>query len=130
MKLIIAGSRHFKDYQLLEQRVNYFLQNILKQHEIEIVSGGQVTSNKKGDKKWGADYLGEQYAKEYGYPVKVFPADWDQYGLAAGPIRNKEMAEYATHAIIFWNGSNFSKGTMSMIQEARNKNLILRIVKY
>ena len=29
-----------------------------------------------------------EWAIEYNIPHKVFPPDWDEYGKAAGPIRN------------------------------------------
>ena len=40
--------------------------------------------------------LGEQYAKEHGIPLVLFPADWDRYGKRAGYIRNDKMARYAS----------------------------------
>ena len=46
----------------------------------------------------GADTLGEKFAKAYGYPLKIFLAEWNKYGKAAGPIRNEEMAKYASEA--------------------------------
>lgn len=54
-------------------------------------------------------------------------------GKAAGPIRNAQMAKYASEGakgilVAFWDGK--SKGTKNMIQEARNKDLIVKIVEY
>lgn len=102
MKTIIAGCRGFNDYKLLKEKVDYYR----KDHVItEVVSG---TAR-------GADYLGEEYANENGIPIKSFPADWDNYGKAAGPIRNRQMAEYADVLIAVWDGK--SKGTNNMIIE-------------
>ncbi len=102
MKTIIAGCRGFNDYNLLKEKVDYYR----KDHVIsEVVSG---TAR-------GADYLGEEYANENGIPIKSFPADWDNYGKAAGPIRNRQMAEYADVLIAVWDGK--SKGTNNMIIE-------------
>lgn len=115
MKIIIAGGRDFNDYKLLSESCDYFLQN---QSEIEIVSG---TAN-------GADKLGEQYGEEKGHQIKKFPANWDKYGKSAGFKRNIEMADYADALIAFWDGK--SKGTSHMINEAKNKNLKVRIIKY
>ena len=115
MKVIIAGGRDFTDYTLLKE----FADRVLSQStDIEIVSG---TAN-------GADKLGERYAKEKGYPVKQFPADWDKYGKSAGFKRNKQMAEYADALIAFWDGK--SRGTKSMIQLAKLFNLKIRIKNY
>src|SRR5690242_7305650 len=96
MKVIIAGTRHFTDYKLLKEYCDVILSN---QSDIEIVSGGAR----------GADALGEQYAKENGYPIKQFLPDWDKYGRLAGPLRNEEMARYADALIAFWD--NKSTGT-------------------
>lgn len=116
MKLIVAGGRDFDDYALLSKTLDYFLSNT--KEDIEIVSG---TAN-------GADKLGEKYAKEKGYPVTQFPAQWDLYGKSAGYHRNKEMAEYATHCVLFWDGE--SKGTKMMQDLAVAYKLTLRVINY
>ena len=113
MKLIIAGGRNFTNYQKLKQICDQFLQD---KPNIEIVSGAYYK---------GADKLGEQYAKEKGFKLKQFPANWDKHGKAAGPIRNQQMAEYADTLIAFWDRK--SRGTKNMIQLAKNKNLKLKI---
>ena len=114
MKVIIAGSRDFDDYKLLCKYCDFYLQS---QTDIEIVSGTAK----------GADQLGEKYAKEKGYPVKQFPADWSK-GKSAGYIRNEEMAKYADALIVFWNGK--SKGTGHMIDLAKKYKLKIRVCNY
>lgn len=115
MKVIIAGGRDFNNYELLKEKCNKILIN---KSDIEIVSGGAD----------GADRLGESYAKDMGYPIKYFPADWKKYGNAAGPIRNKQMAEYADSLIVFWDWQ--SKGTKNMIKNAQDIGLQVRIIRY
>lgn len=111
----MAGSRGFNDYELLKHTLDTVLKN---KEGIEIVSG---TAR-------GADKLGERYAHEKGYPVKRFPANWDLHGRSAGPIRNREMAEYADALVAFYDGS--SAGTKSMISLAEKNNLFIRIIHY
>ena len=115
MKLIIAGGRNFTNYQKLTETCDTILRD---QTNIEIVSG---TSK-------GADQLGEKYAKQKGYKLTKFPADWNKFGKAAGPIRNQQMANYANALIAFWDGK--SKGTKNMIVRARSSKLISEIYKY
>lgn len=113
MKVIIAGSRDFTNYQFL-------LDSIYKldySEWTEIVSGGAK----------GADALGEQFAQTHNLSLKVFPADWNKLGNAAGPIRNKQMAEYADALVAFWDGK--SKGTKNMIETARKLGLKTEVVK-
>ena len=114
MKVIIAGGRDFDDYEKLRTYCDHILED---QTDIEIVSGTAK----------GADQMGERYAKEKGYPVKRFPADWSK-GKSAGYIRNEEMAKYADALIAFWNG--MSKGTEHMINLANKYNLKIRICNY
>ena len=113
MKVIIAGTRDFNDYHAVKSTVARTCWDLT-----EVVSGGAS----------GADALGEEYARHNGIPVKIFKADWSQHGKAAGPIRNREMATYADALIAFWDG--VSKGTMNMIQEARNAGLKVYVYQY
>lgn len=116
MKVIIAGSRNFTDYQKLKKECDQFLQD---QKNIEIVSG---CHNK------GADKLGIQYAIEKGFNLIKFPADWNKFGKAAGPKRNKEMAIFLDALITFWDGK--SRGTQNMMQLAKQKGLRVKVVLF
>lgn len=101
MKLIIAGGRHFVG----SAQDGSYLMGIHDALTItEIVSGGAS----------GADKYGEEWGAHWGIPVKIFPADWNAHGRAAGPIRNKQMAEYADAVVLFPGGD----GTDSMADEA------------
>lgn len=115
MKVIIAGSRTFFDYNMLCPVCDKILST---QENVEIVSG---TAS-------GADRLGERYAKERGYKLSLFPAKWDEFGKSAGYLRNKEMAEYADALIVFWDGK--SKGTKHMIDLAKENNLKTRVINF
>ena len=119
IKVIIAGTRDFNDYDFLKKNVDYFLQGINPNNEeIEIVSGNAR----------GADKLGERYAKEHNLPVKLFPANWDKYGKQAGYLRNQEMANYSDVLIAFWDEK--SKGTKHMIDIAKKQGLTVIVVGY
>jgi len=39
----------------------------------------------------GADRIAARIARGFGWAVQGYPADWAQYGLQAGPLRNKRM---------------------------------------
>lgn len=99
MKTIIAGGR---DYQLTQSDLQIL--DSMKSNITEVVSGGSP----------GADKGGEKWAAYNGIPIKRFLADWSKHGRAAGPIRNREMAEYAEAVLLFPGG----KGTKSMRAEA------------
>jgi hypothetical protein len=65
--------------------------------------------------------LGEKYAFSHDLPIQYFLPDWKQYGKAAGPIRNSEMAKEAEALILCWDG--VSKGSMDMLNKANAKGL-------
>lgn len=105
-RIVVAGSRHFNDYDTLEKYISEFISRKIDEEPIIFVSGGCR----------GADSLGEHYAKLHGYQAEVYPAEWSKYGKAAGVKRNKLMVDISDFIICFWNGS--SKGTKSLIEYA------------
>ncbi|MFE4571376.1 DUF2493 domain-containing protein [Paenibacillus chitinolyticus] len=117
MKVIIAGSRTFSDYEMLKRKLDSLL-TLQPRNEIVIVSGAAK----------GADKLGERYATEKGYRISSHPADWDRHGNSAGYIRNEEMAKEANALIAFWDGT--SKGTKHMIDLAKKHGLQVRVISY
>lgn len=116
--VVVAGTRTFGNYELLRDKLDSFLEQKSKEFEIVIISGCAK----------GADTLGERYAEERGYKVERFEADWDQHSKKAGPIRNGKMADAAQAVVIFWDG--VSRGSMNMRQQARDRNLPVRVVRY
>ncbi len=105
MKLIIAGGRDYRFTSKDIERLNT-LENIT-----EVVSGGAK----------GADTEGEHWAREQSIPIKVFKADWNQYGRGAGPKRNQAMADYADAVALFPGG----KGTENMFKHAQKIGLVI-----
>ncbi|CAH1002701.1 hypothetical protein LEM8419_03573 [Neolewinella maritima] len=123
MRVIIAGSRTFTDYDLLVSTCDRILANTEVTH---IVSGGNGTK-KDGIATQGADAMGEQYAAERGYLVKQFLPDWSN-GPKGGPERNALMADNADALIAFHDGK--SRGTADMIRRAKAAGLKVRVVAF
>lgn len=117
--LVIAGSRDLSEdfcYEIIEKFVNAYYPNLK-----EIVSGGAS----------GPDSAAEKFAKDNNIKFKLFSANWKALGNRAGPLRNKEMAKYASlresgSLMAIWDGK--SRGTSNMISEARYHGLDVRIV--
>ena len=105
MKVIIAGSREIVDLDI---------------DAVVKMSGYEVAEVVCGMCR-GVDMLGRAWAKSKGIPVKEFPADWDQFGRAAGPIRNGQMASYADALIAVMIPE--SRGTLNMIKTMRKEVL-------
>jgi hypothetical protein len=115
MRVIIAGSRDFNDYNSLERKMNVILKN---QDDVTIISG---TAR-------GADKLGERYAGENHHKLEKYVPMWDLYGKKSGYMRNVEMAKVADALVVFWDGK--SKGTKHMIDIGKKFNLKMRIIKF
>lgn len=119
VRLIIAGSRSFSLFGLLKKSCDEFLgDDVGNKGKVAVISGTAK----------GADRLGERYAAERGFTLLRYPADWFNHGKQAGVIRNDEMAQNATAAIVFWDGT--SPGTKNMIEAAKRYKLRLKVVMF
>ncbi len=118
-RLIVCGGKDFRDYEFLSEK----LDDLISRYEyVELVSGHAK----------GADTLAEIYANNNMIPIKVFPASWELYGKAAGPIRNREMLTYAREAYpavaAFWDGK--SRGTGNMLKQAKAAGVECHVFPY
>ena len=96
MKIIIAGSRDlYPTFELIHSSLVLFGINKLI---TEVICGGAE----------GVDTEGDYYASHMALSVKYFPADWNEHGKAAGPRRNKEMADYSDALLLIWDGKSTS----------------------
>lgn len=114
-RIVVAGCRDYENYQEAKVYIDFCISKIRKSHTLIFVSGGCR----------GADMLGERYAKENGFEIEQYKADWKAYGKSAGPKRNMQMAMASDYVICFWDGK--SKGTLSMINCAKKLNKPLHI---
>jgi hypothetical protein len=113
MKVVIAGCRDYADYNEAKCFIDECLLNI--NEDIVILSG---CAN-------GADKLGERYAVENNLGIERYPAQWERFGRAAGPIRNKTMVENSDLIICFWDSK--SRGTKSLLSLAEKYNKTIKI---
>ena len=99
MKLIIAGSRTFADYQRLCQVL------APDRHRItQVITGGAR----------GADQLGYRWAWKHAVRHQLFRANWEQFGKTAGVRRNHQMVQAGD--ILLALGDRQSPGTAHLIQ--------------
>lgn len=116
MNIIIAGSRTILNKYIINKAIfngiNKIKPNILKEFNKNIIFSGHAN---------GVDKEGESWAKSFGLPIKIFPAEWEKYGKKAGYIRNKQMIDDADALIAIWDGK--SKGTKITIDLATKKGI-------
>lgn len=111
MRVIVAGSRYFTNYDLVKEVLDEVDWKILT-----VLSGNAR----------GIDRLGERWAEENNIEIEKYPAKWTIYGNSAGYRRNVDMSKNADGLIAFWDGS--SRGTKHMINIATKAELKVKVV--
>lgn len=104
VRLLICGDRNWFEGAAIRE--------ILLQYKPEVVIEGEAK---------GADTLARIHAEKLNIPVLKFPADWQKYGRAAGPIRNSQMLKEGNPDVVvgFHNRIDDSKGTRDMLTRAK-----------
>jgi hypothetical protein len=103
VRVIVCGGRTYGRF-IAERKL---LRHTLDDHQItELVNGGAG----------GADYWARHWTKLRGIPVTTINAEWDKFGLHAGPIRNTAMLKLKPDLVIAFPGG---KGTADMVRQAR-----------
>jgi hypothetical protein len=105
VRLLVCGGRDFDDQELLDNALGDVTQTIGRSDVL--IHGGAR----------GADRLAGEWAKRFGIPVMVFPADWETHGRRAGYLRNRQMLVEGepTHVVAMPGG----RGTADMLRQAR-----------
>ena len=118
MRILVCGGRYYTDkdrvWRELDKIVAYgelWDDQRLLPHGITIIHGGAA----------GADALADHWAVHNYANIEEFPADWEQYGKSAGPIRNKQMLdEGKPDLVLAFPGST---GTAHMVKIAREAGI-------
>ncbi len=104
MRILVCGGRDFDDRDFLRE----VLDELAREHVIDVVIHGDAV---------GADRMAGEWARLSGIRELAFPADWEKYRQAAGPIRNQQMlVEAAPDLVVAFPGG---RGTANMIRQAR-----------
>lgn len=103
-RLLVCGSRHYKNYDIILKAISRF-------PNLEVVIHGAAR---------GADSLAGTAAQELGKKVERFPADWEKHGKAAGHIRNQQMLDEGDPDFVLGFTDNIlqSRGTSDMMRKA------------
>jgi hypothetical protein len=113
MRLIIAGTRTITSEAIVREA---FAWSLFDWAEIALVISGAAS---------GVDIIGEKIALNKGVRVHCFPAAWEDFGRAAGPIRNAEMVRHADALLAVWDGE--SRGTRDIIRKALDADLFVYV---
>ena len=115
MKVLVCGDRNWTNKEAIRRELS-------KLPTDTVVIEGEAR---------GADTLGRIVAEEIGFEFEAYPADWEQYGRAAGPIRNKEMLTEGKPDLVlaFHENIEKSKGTKNMIKIAQKAGIDTRLIE-
>lgn len=77
-----------------------------------------------GDCRTGVDAIVREHCELVGVSYRIFEANWDKHGKAAGPIRNQEMvAANPDFCVGFVRGDKPCRGTRDAVGKARNRHV-------
>jgi hypothetical protein len=113
MRVLVYGGRDFTNQRLAFNALDL----IHKEYGFTLVIDGMAK---------GADTLGFKWAQDKGLPSERYPAQWDKYGRAAGPIRNKQMLDEGKPdiAVAFPGGA----GTSNMTKQLLDADVLVKTV--
>jgi predicted Rossmann-fold nucleotide-binding protein len=110
-RYLICGGRHFTDYDAVHRVLRAL---ILHPERAVVIQGGGR----------GIDALAATWAKTNRVPeVITVRAQWEKFGSAAGPIRNRKMLEeQKPDVVIAFPGG---PGTADMVRQARGAEVVV-----
>ena len=111
IRLLVCGSRHWSNEKAIRKQLQRLPKNTI------IIHGAQKRWDSDERRYTGADYLAGEIAKELGFKVEEYPADWDRFGKKDGMLRNKQMLEEGKpdRIIAFTLDLSTSNGTRHMV---------------
>ena len=65
-RIVIAGNRNYTDYEEAKASINHCLEQLDTADTIMLLSGACR----------GTDRMGERFAKEHGWSIQYYPAQW------------------------------------------------------
>jgi hypothetical protein len=113
VKILVCGDRNWKETDTI---FNW----LAKFHKSSTIIHGNAR---------GADTIGGKIAEKLGMLVLPYPANWEKYGKAAGPIRNQQMLDSKPDLVLaFHSDLKNSKGTKDMVQRALMDNIDVFVI--
>lgn len=113
MRVLVCGDRNWDN----EKAILRELKNLEKLF-------GKISCLIHGDCR-GADRQAGSAAEKMGIKIEKYPAEWDKYGKAAGPIRNGQMLTDGNPDVVlaFHENIGRSVGTADMVRQSKMANL-------
>ena len=112
MKVLVSGSRYYRDYHKILV--------VVKSLDIDLLIAGGCR---------GADTLAVRAAHQCGIRFVEYSADWQRFGKSAGPRRNQQMLDMENPdlLLVFHEDLARSKGTRDMLHRAIKADIPYKI---
>jgi hypothetical protein len=125
MRVLVCGSRTFRENLIVFSVLNGL-------HLVESETDTGITTLIEGGAK-GADALGAFWAHSAdGVEHLCFPANWDQLGKRAGPIRNQQMLDEGEPEMVLAFVDKplaESRGTNDMVTRAKGAGVPTYVIE-
>jgi hypothetical protein len=133
-RIIVFGSRDWADYALVRDTLNAHTRYLgLPAAGVTIVHGAcpcrvcwlcPCFDAARGEfpgphSPVSADACGDRAARELGFASEAYRAEWLSFGRAAGPMRNRAMAERGADFALGFRSKGESRGTDGMADICR-----------
>jgi hypothetical protein len=118
IKILICGSRGWKDPTPINA--------IIAGYDVLAEGAGEKLIIVHGHAPKGADAIADRLGRQWGAEVIREPADWDQYGKAAGFIRNQRMLDnhkLDLNAVYAFRAYGKSNGTDDMVDRSEKAGI-------
>lgn len=118
-RILVTGSRSWTDIACIERALyNEYLQ-MRDDGPVILVSGACPT---------GADAIAEHVWARYQLAIERHPADWEEYGKAAGFVRNAQMVDLGADVCLAFirNESKGASHTADLAEAAGIRTLRFR----
>jgi homoserine dehydrogenase len=117
IKVLVCGDRHWKDQIFIDKVLD------VMKDQIGTIIEGEAN---------GADKMGRVWAEKNDKRVEPYPANWEKFGKAAGPIRNKQMLDEGKPdmVIAFHDDLENSRGTKNMVEQSRKRGITVVTVNH
>jgi hypothetical protein len=126
MRVIVTGSRTWtgqwgidKIFQVLDATLELGRQ---MNQGFELIHGACPTGADEIANEWG-------FANSEEIMLTTWPAEWDLYGKAAGPVRNEQMMAAGGDLCVAFLRNN-SSGTLDAIGKARRRGIWTVVIPY
>ncbi len=110
--VVVTGDRNWTNRSVIQKALSNLPQQTILLH---------------GDCR-GLDQIAASEAIKLGIQTLSVPANWQRFGRAAGPIRNREMLDLEPDLVLaFHDHLDISRGTKDCVQQALARGLTVQL---